>query len=214
MRMVNKILIASHNLAKIKEIKKGLKPLEEKGVKTVTLEDFNIKTAPSETGTSFEENAFLKARFYAKKAGLATIADDGGLIIPYLNNEPGVKSRLWLGYPTTDEELINHTLKRLKNCSLPQRKAFLQTCVCFYLPKNLSPLNKELKLFQEERISGYIAFSSSSKRVAGYPFRALFIVEKFQKYYDELTEEEHEQVNHRLNAVKKLVWQIEEKLKI
>ncbi|MCX7880957.1 MAG: hypothetical protein N2482_00370, partial [Patescibacteria group bacterium] len=159
---------------------------------------------------------------------LPTISDDGGLIIPYLNNEPGVKSRRWLGYDASDEELISYTLKRLKNTTKKQRTAYLQTCLCFYLPKKINSKilsltrshqkqnkkNKDFLILQEEKIKGYIAFSPSKKRIKGYPFRALFIVEKYNKYYDELTDEEHQKINHRLTALKKIIKKIKEKLEI
>lgn len=197
--MLKKILIATTNCAKLKEIKQGLTPLEKLGIKILNLNDLTINKKPKETGKTFKENAKLKAKFYAKLTKLPTIADDGGLIIPFLNNQPGVKSRRWLGYEASDEELINFTLKKLKNLPFEKRKAYLETCVCFYHPQ------KKLFLYQQEKIEGYIAKKPSPRRIEGYPFRALFIVKKFNKYYDELTEEEHEEINHRLKAVKKLI---------
>ncbi len=193
-----KILIATHNPGKLQEIKDALKNLEKKGIKILSLKELNIKKEPKETGKTLKENAELKARFYSKLTELPTIADDAGLIIPYLNNEPGVKSRRWPGYPASDEELIEYTLKKLKGVPLPKRKAYLKTCVCFYDPKI------EKAFFQCEKIKGYIAEKPCKKLIKGYPFRSLFIVEKYNKYYGELTEEEHEEVNHRKRAVKNL----------
>src|SRR3989344_5109954 len=92
------LLIATHNTAKLKELKLGLRDLEKQGVKIITLNDLKISKNPEETGKTFRENAILKAKFYADLTNLPTIADDGGIIIPLLNNEPGVKSRRWLGY--------------------------------------------------------------------------------------------------------------------
>ncbi len=193
------LLLATHNQAKLEELKIGIKPLIKKGVKIVTLSDLNIKQNPKETGKNFEENAKLKAKFYGDLTGYPTIADDGGLIIHYLNNEPGVKSKRWLGYEASDEELIAHTLKRLKGLSKQKRLAYLQTCLCFYNPST------RIYLCRQEKIKGYIAQKPSGKATDGYPFRALFIVDKYNKYYDELTEEEHLQINHRLKALRRLI---------
>ena len=199
---IKKILIATNNKAKLKEIKFGLKEIEKLSISLLTLNDVQKGrevAPPKETGESFCENAVIKAKYYGKLFNLPTIADDGGLTIPFLNNQPGVKSRRWLGYEATDEELITFTLKKLKKQPLKNRKAFLTTCLCFYHPYT----NKYF--LSEGKIKGFIADKPSLKRIAGYPFRALFIVDKFNKYYDELTEKEHQQVNHRLRALRKIV---------
>ena len=201
---MRKILIATHNPAKEKEIKEALKQILA-DAKIVSLKDLKIEKEAEEYGKDFEENAFIKAKFYSHLTSLPTLADDGGLIIPALNNEPGVKSRRWLGYPASDEELIEYTLKRMKGLENKERLAYLETCVCFYEPK------KRLAIFQSERIEGYIAEKPSKKRLKGYPFRSLFIVKKFNKYYDELTEKEHEEVNHRKRAIKKLFLKLKNK---
>jgi len=199
---MRKILIATTNKAKLKEIKIGLKPLLKQKIKLLTLTDVGVEKKPEESGKTFCENAKIKAEFYAKKTNLPTLADDGGLIIPYLNNEPGIRSRRWLGHKATDEELINYTLERLKNVPEKNRVAYLQVCLCFFNPKT-----QEI-FFEEESIEGFIAKKPSNKATFGYPFRALFIVKKFNKYYDDLTEKEHQQINHRFIALKRLIKQI------
>lgn len=198
--MERKIVIGSRNKAKVKEIEWALEELKNFGFLILNLDNFNIYETVEEKGNDFKDNAFIKAEFYFRKTGLPVITDDGGLIIPYLNNEPGVKSRRWLGYEASDEELITYTLERLKNARGNERLAYLTTTLCYYDGKNL--------FFAEERIRGFIAPKPSEKRIEGYPYRALFIVEKFNKYYDELTEEEHLEVNHRLKALKHLKRQI------
>lgn len=196
--LLKKILLGTKNKAKIEELKIGLNSFL-KDIPIFTLNDFNFDIEPEETGETFEENAILKAKFYAENLNLPTIADDGGLIIPILNNEPGVKSRRWLGYEASDEELIEHILKRMKDYNGEQRKAYLETTVAFY-----EPITQTI-ILEKEKIEGYIAYQPSSKRIPGYPYRALLIVKEFNKYYDELTEEEHFQINHRLKALKRLV---------
>jgi XTP/dITP diphosphohydrolase len=199
---MKKILIATTNPAKLEELKIGLKPLEKQGFKIVTLNDVRVEGNPEETGKTFQENALIKAKFYADLTHLACLSDDGGLIIPYLGNEPGVKSRRWLGYEASDEKLIDYTFKRLKNVSKENRKAYLETYLCFYDPQT----NKAI--YETEKISGHIAERPSGKPTNGYPFRALFIIDELNKYYDELTAEEHEKINHRLKALKRLTIRI------
>jgi XTP/dITP diphosphohydrolase len=199
---MKKILIATTNKAKLKEIKNSLKPLLKQKIKLLTLTDVGVEEKPEESGKTFCENAKIKAKFYAQKTGLPTLSDDGGLLIPFLNNEPGVRSRRWLGYEASDDELINYTLERLKNVPKEKRIAYLQVCLCFFDPRT-----KKI-FFEEEKIEGFIAKKPSGKKTFGYPFRALFIVKKFNKYYDELNKEEHQQINHRLSALKRLIKKI------
>lgn len=199
---MKQILLATTNKAKIEELRLGTKELEKNGYEIITLADLNIKIEPEETGKTFKENAQLKAQFYGDLTHIPAIADDGGLMIDILDGEPGVKSKRWLGRDATDEELIVHTLNELKNVPIDKRSASLQTCLCFY-----NPQTKKL-LFEEEKIKGHIATEPSGRPTHGYPFRALFVVEQFGKYYDELTDEEHIQVNHRLHALERLTKEI------
>jgi len=195
---MKKILIATSNPGKVKEIKLGLLPFKNQGITLLTLNDVGVEKKPTENGKTFKENSLIKAQFYGNLTGLPTIADDGGLIIPYLNNEPGVKSRRWPGYEASDNELIDYCFLHLRGVTGVDRMAYLVVNLCFFDPKT----NKTF--FQEEKIKGRIANVPSKKRMAGYPFRTLFIVDKFKKYYDELTEKEHQIINHRLKAIKKL----------
>jgi len=202
-RVMKKILIASSNPGKIKEIKKGLEKLEKMGFEILTLNQINTgKDEPEETGDTFQKNAFIKAKFYADLTQLPSLSDDGGLIIPYLNNEPGVKSRRWLGYVASDEELVKYTLLKLKGCQGAERNAYLKVCLCFYDPKT------KKALYNSRKILGHIVERSKITPTKGYPYRAIFVVEKYNKLYDELTTQEHSEINHRLIALKKLTNKI------
>ncbi len=199
---MNKVLIATHNKAKLKELYMGVSPLRDQGIAVVSLDDLAVHEDPEETGTTFRENSILKARFYANLTGLPTIADDGGLLIETLNNEPGVKSKRWMGRDATDEELIAYALHRLEDLPDDKRTAYLETTLCLFDPQS------NRTFCESERIRGRIAHAPSGNPTEGYPYRALFIVEEFNKYYDELTADEHERTNHRLKALGRLVEKI------
>lgn len=202
---MKKILIASTNPGKIAEIKIGLQDLEKLGIEILTLNDVIVGDRnPEETGKTFQENAFIKAKFYADQTNLSVVSDDGGLVIPYLNNEPGVKSRRWLGYDASDQELVDFTLKRLHGKQLDDRKAYLEACICFYDPKT------KKRIFETGKILGRISEVPVKKIFPGFPYRALLVVDRFGKFYDELTEVEHEQVNHRLIALNRLTKRIKD----
>ena len=95
-----KILIASNNPDKIKEMKAILSDNFE----PVSLKDEKIFSDPEETGKTFEENSEIKARFALEKSGLPTIADDSGLYVYALNGEPGVYSARYSGENATTEK--------------------------------------------------------------------------------------------------------------
>lgn len=193
-----KLLIATHNQAKLKEICFALRSLTEQGIDLLSLKDLKIKREPKENGKTFSENSLIKAKFYAELSSYPTIADDGGLTIDILHGEPGVHSRRWLGYESTDQELIRYALHRLKGVPKKRRQAKLQTCITFYDP------HKNKVLSDTESVRGEIADKSSQKATDGYPYRALFIVKKYNKYYDELTDTEHAKINHRFRLLKRL----------
>ncbi len=203
---MKKLLLATHNPAKEMELRIAFNPLERKGIRIESLKTLKITDEPDETGSTFEENSLLKARYFAQLSNLPTVGDDGGLIISALNNEPGVKSRRWLGRVSTDKELMDYTLKRLDGFPKEKRTAFLVACLCFYDPQT------KKTIYQHEEVRGYIGFKPSINLIEGYPFRSLFIVDRYDKYYDELIEQEHDAINHRIIAARKLLKKIENSL--
>ena len=116
----NKLVIASHNEGKIREINDLLKPLK---IDVLSAKDFNI-IEPDENGTSFEENALVKSTFSSKQTGFPSLSDDSGICFPDLNNSPGIYSARWAG-KNKDFSIamlkIYHGLKKLKK---PFNKCF------------------------------------------------------------------------------------------
>ena len=193
---MKKLLIATTNPGKLDEIRYFLKDLP---LKLLSLADLKIKETPIEDGTTFEENAIKKAKFYFKKTKLPVIADDGGLEIDYFNREPGVKSRRWIGGKgASDKKLINYTLQKMKGLPLEKRRAQLRTVLALALP------NGKI-ITQEGKIGGIVA-NKVGAITKGYPYRSLFFLPKISKYYDHktLTKEEYEKYSHRGQALKKL----------
>ena len=88
-----KIVIASHNKGKVKEIEVMLEPLK---VEVLSADDFNLKE-PIENGLTFEENALIKSSYVSKSTGIPSLSDDSGICFCDLNNEPGVFSARWAG---------------------------------------------------------------------------------------------------------------------
>jgi XTP/dITP diphosphohydrolase len=194
-----KILIASHNPAKITELSKFLNGLN---FETCSLNDLDIHEDVEETGITFEENALLKARSYSKLADLPTLSDDGGIMIDALNGEPGVKSRRWKGYPLDDQELLDYTLERLLDVPTEKRTAHLVVVLALVFPDGQ-------EFTSQSSINGIITEKQMIPISEGFPFRSIFFVPQFEKMLGELSHEEHEAINHRLKALQLLLTQFQ-----
>lgn len=192
---MKKILLATKNPGKIDDIKMHLSDLD---TELVSIKDLNITEEVEEDGKTFKENALKKAEFFAEKSGLPAIADDSGLEIDALDGEPGVKSRRWLGYKMTDQELIDETLKRLKDVKKEDRGAQFRTVVALAAP------DSGVCNTVEGIMRGYITEEPSPKIIKGFPFRSIFYVPKFGKLLVDLKEEEKRQILHRSEALNQL----------
>ena len=203
---MKKLLIATNNPGKLKEYKELLKDLP---LKLISLKNLGIKNKVNENAKTFEVNAIKKAKFYSRLSGLATLADDGGLEIDYLNGEPGVKSRRWPGLqPThhpprrhlkaTDKELIDFCLKKLEGIPWQKRKAQFRVIIALAIP------GKEV-LISEGKLRGIILTKPRGKLIPGYPFRPIFYLPKYRKSFAELNFKEEIKIGHRKKPIKKLI---------
>ncbi len=193
------LLIATHNPAKKQELNGGFSSALSSDINLLFLDDLKITNDPEETGKTFFDNAKLKADYFSSLSKLPTIADDGGIEIDILNGAPGVHSKRWLGRDANDSEMIEYTLQQLNGVPLEKRTA--QFTVCLYYHNPITGYSKSIT----ESLKGHIALSPSGFAQKGFPYRALFIVSQYDKYYDELTDEEHHAANHRLRALQKLI---------
>lgn len=200
---MQKLLIATTNKGKAKEYQELLHDLDLELVSLVDLDD--VKDV-KETGNTFEQNAILKAKEYFSQFNIPALSDDGGLEIDALGGEPGVKSHRWPGYEASDKELIQHALKKLEGIPPQERTAHLVSWAAFYDGKNL--------VVESEVVSGYITEQEPVSTQQGFPWRAILFISQFGKFYQDLTPEEHEKINHRRKIVRKLKPEIKQALKI
>lgn len=203
---MNRLLIATTNPGKLSEIKRFMSDVP---ITLVSLKDVGITDTPDETGISFEENAILKAKYYAKESGLPTLADDGGFEIDALNGEPGVKSHRWVhgDRENTDEELIQYTMDRMKDLSDDKRGAQLRLVMALVMPDGET-------FTSSEKVRGMVPVRPSNVRHEGFPYRSLLFLTEINKFYnhDELTATETETYNHRKKALEILKPIIRQKL--
>jgi len=203
---MNTILIATTNPGKLHEIKLYLTDLP---VELVDLVNVEITQGVKEDGKTFEENAIKKAQFYHSIAKLPTIADDGGFEIDALGGEPGVLSHRWVdpSKESSDEELIEYTMKRLEGVPLERRGARLRVVVAFV------SVNGEVSLGTAS-VRGIVPFQPSSHRTPGFPYRSLLYLPQISKFYDHglLSPSENQLYNHRTHALEQIKPKIKEAL--
>lgn len=195
---MKKLLIGTKNPGKVHEFSLFLKEFS-----LVSLRDIGIDQDVNETGETFEENSQKKALYYSQLSGLPTLSDDGGLEIDALNGAPGVKSRRWLGYEASDEELKTHLRKIIDTLAENKRTARFTTVVSFALPDG--------SIWSERgEVRGLLMDNGKTKDFPGYPFRSYFYLPEIEKYYyeSELTLSERNRYNHRHIALSHLLPKI------
>ena len=129
---MKKIIFASKNKGKVEEVKYILRDLD---IQIISLLDINESIDIEESGTTFEENAFLKAKQVYNKFKIPTIADDSGLVVEQLNGAPGVYSARYAGENGDDKENNKKLLKELQNFPEPHHAKFVCAAI-YYNGKN------------------------------------------------------------------------------
>lgn len=190
--MKPKILIATRNLGKYKEL---MEVLHDLPFKFVSLNDEKIEGDVEETGETYEANAILKAEYFGRKAGLVTIADDSGIHIDALAGELGVKTRRWgAGAQATDEKWLDYFMQRMS--SEENRKAEFISVVALYRP------GEETLTFRGE-CKGEILHEPQVDLEPGIPLSAVFLANGQEKVFSAMEKEAKNAISHRGAAVKK-----------
>ncbi len=187
-----KILIASKNKGKIKEIKKIL---VLPGVKLLSYEEVGEWEEIEESGKTYEENAYLKAKALVKRFNLAVVADDSGLEVEALGGRPGVNSARYAGEKATDEEKVRKLLRELEKVPEDGRRARFR-CVALYL----SPSGEVITA--EGVLEGRISFEPKGSN--GFGYDPIFIPEGNNKTLAELSLQEKNKLSHRGRAFRRL----------
>jgi non-canonical purine NTP pyrophosphatase, rdgB/HAM1 family len=136
-----KLIIATHNSHKITEFSRILEPL---GVQICTAE----LSEAEETGTTFAENAFLKAQLACKETGLPAVADDSGICVDALNGQPGIYSARYGGEELNDKGRVRRLLKEMESVPKDKRGAHFTSAICCVFP-NGDRIDAEGKCFGE-----------------------------------------------------------------
>lgn len=198
-----KIVIATKNKGKIKEIKSFFSNLPE--VEWVTFENFENFPDIDEGSISFIENATLKAKSISEFTNTVTLADDSGLVVDALCGEPGVRSSRYAGENATDEENRQKLLGKLGNCnSLKDRTARFVCEMILWDP------GKGLLKTSSGVCEGCIGFTE--KGSGGFGYDCIFIPSGYDnKTMAELSQHEKNVISHRGKALKNLKNFLKEK---
>ena len=188
-----KFIIASNNKKKLVELERILNPL---GINAVTPKEEGITLDDvEENGTTFAENAFLKANAAYLKTGLPAVADDSGLCVDALDGRPGVYTARYGGEGLTDEERYIKLLDEMKNVDDDKRSAHFTSSICCILPDGS-------KITAEGICEGKIGYEPIGKD--GFGYDPIFYVPEFGCTTAELSEEQKNAVSHRGKALEKM----------
>ncbi len=182
-----RIVLASGNKNKYREMKDAFAPI---GIELLYSRGFDTQTDVDETGSSYEENALLKAKAWSKALGLPAMADDSGLEVLALGGAPGVHSAR--AVPGTDQDRTNWLLSKMED--IKERRARFISCIAVVFPGIEEPL------VYEGRCSGVIALKPSG--MSGFGYDPIFIPDGYDKTFSELGDMVKTKISHRALAIK------------
>ena len=191
--------LATHNPGKLREMGEILKDF---GIEVVSPKDLGITVDVEETGSTFAENAMLKAKAICKAADLPAIADDSGLCVDALNGAPGVYSARYGGEGLDDRGRYMLLLSSLRGA--PTRAAHFACAVACAFPNGDT-------LTADGRCDGSIAYAPLGE--GGFGYDPVFLLPGTGKTFGQLTQEEKSAVSHRGRALREFSEKLETYLK-
>ncbi len=193
-------VIATNNQKKLKELSAILETLS---ISAKSMKEAGINTEIEENGTTFEENALIKARTVCKLSGCPAVADDSGLCVEALNGEPGIYSARYGGERYKSDidkyELLLYNMKNMEN-----RKAFFVSAVACVFPDG-----REFTV--RGTVDGEILNAPQGDN--GFGYDPVFYIAEYNKTMAELDSEIKNKISHRANALKLFAKELEKYIK-
>ncbi len=190
-----KIIIASKNLHKIRELKSILK-FQFTNIDILSLLDFPDYIPSKENAKSFKENAIIKSQETAKKFNMWTLSDDSGLVVPALNGCPGIYSARFAGEKSTSQDNRKKLLLEMKSLKDEDRHAYFECWIALASPEG------EIKKCSNGICEGRII--EIEKGGDGFGYDPLFIKTEYNKTFAELNEDIKNKISHRRKALDKM----------
>ena len=187
-----KLILASNNVNKLREFRQLVEGLD---IELLSQKEAGCDFEVNENGSTFEENAFLKASAVTKATGLAAVADDSGLCVDALNGEPGIYSaRYGAGHASSDSERYRYLLGKMKN--ITDRSARFVCCISCTFPDGRI-------ITARGECEGEIL--TAPKGSGGFGYDPVFHPLCSDKGMAELTPEEKNAISHRGNALRAFI---------
>lgn len=202
---MRKIIFATGNQGKMREVRKILANLKIEGEETeiLSMKEAGVDIEITEDGASFEENAVIKAKAVSEVVpGAIVLADDSGLQIDYLNGEPGIYSARYLGEDTSYHVKNANLLARLEGVAEEKRTARFVCAIAAAMPDGRVDTATGI-------IEGRIGYEEKGE--GGFGYDPIFYVPEFEKTTAELSEDEKNAVSHRGKALRAIRERLEER---
>ena len=190
MTETKKLILASSNKGKIREIKELLPDYE-----ILSMAEAGFEGDIEENGTTFEENAMIKARTVWEKTGHTVLADDSGLEVDAINKEPGIYSARYLGEDTPFDKKMDDVLRRLEGVPQDKRTARFVCAMAAVLPDGTE---KTVRGTME----GFIGYEK--KGTNGFGYDPIFVIPEYDLTVAELDSDQKNKISHRGVALKKM----------
>jgi XTP/dITP diphosphohydrolase len=187
------IVLATHNAGKIREIEQILQPL---GYSCVSVKDvLRDEQEPEETGSTFAENALIKATYYMKRTHMPCLADDSGIVVDALQGRPGVYSARYAGEDCNDERNNEKLIRELAHVPYEQRTSHYACVLVLVWPDGSA-------LTAEGTCEGIIRDTYAG--TGGFGYDPLFYLPELGKTMAEVSMAEKNALSHRGKALRKL----------
>ena len=192
---MKRIILASNNKDKIKEVKEILT-----GYDIISIKEAGVNVDVEENGTTFEENAVIKAKEIMEKTGALVLADDSGLEVDALNGEPGIYSARYMGHETSYHIKNKNLIERLEGKTGEERSARFVCAIAACFPDGRV-------LTTRGTMEGQIGYEEKGEN--GFGYDPIFYLPEYQCYSGELPLEEKNKLSHRGKALRLMKEQLE-----
>lgn len=199
---MEKIIFATGNEGKMREVRMILQDL---GVEILSLKEAGIDAEVEENGTTFEENAVIKAEAIMKMTGEIVLADDSGLEVDALNKEPGIYSARYMGYDTSYHIKNKSLIDRLEGKTGEERSARFVCVIAAAFPDGKI-------LTTRGAMEGRIGYEEQGEN--GFGYDPIFYLPEYGCYSAELPLEEKNKLSHRGKALRLMKAKLEELQKV
>lgn len=187
---IDKIIFATGNEGKMREVRMILGDL---GIQVVSMKEAGVTAEAEENGTTFEENAIIKAKEIMEKTGEIVLADDSGLEVDALGGEPGIYSARYMGHDTSYHIKNNSLIERLEGKTGEERSARFVCAIVACFPDGRVLTTRGI-------MEGQIGYEEKGEN--GFGYDPVFYLPEYQCYSAELPLEEKNKLSHRGKALR------------